>query len=86
MSGIAIVFNTIIHFDVFFGDCAMYLMLPFISFFIFFDKEIGVFRTSVKNITLLLCADKHFELGVKTNKGNIYWKRIPPISKLRGSR
>ena len=55
MSGIAIVFNTIIHFDVFFGDCVMYLMLPFISFFIFFDKEMGVFRTSVKNITLLLC-------------------------------
>lgn len=72
MSGIAIVFNTLIHFDVFFGDCVMYLMLPFISFFIFFDKEMGVFRTSVKNITLLLCADKHFELGVKTNKGNIY--------------
>lgn len=86
MSGIAIVFNTLIHFDVFFGDCVMYLMLPFISFFIVFDKEMGVFRTSVKNITLLLCADKHFELGVKTNKGNIYWKRIPPTSKPRGSR
>lgn len=32
----------------------------------------GVFRTSVKNITLLLCADKHFELVVKVAKGNIY--------------
>ena len=58
--------------NIFFGDCVMYLMLPFISFFIFFDKEMGVFRTSVKNITLLLCVDKHFELEVKVDKGNIY--------------
>ena len=41
-------------------------------FLYFFDKEMGVFRTSVKNITLLLCADKHFELEVKVAKGNIY--------------
>lgn len=77
MSGIAIVFNTLIHFDVFFGDYIVYIMLPFVSLFIFYHKQIGAMRTHIKNVTVMLCLDNSSEFGIKHIDGAMlinFWR------------
>jgi len=48
MSGISLVLNTKIHCNVYIGDYIAYIMLPFVSLFIFYRKQIGAMRTHIK--------------------------------------
>ena len=77
MSGIALVLNTKIHFNVYIGDYIAYIMLPFFSLFIFYHKQIGAMRTHIKNVTVMLCLDNSSEFGIKHIDGAMlinFWR------------